>query len=152
MSDRFRAGNATAGAILLLLIMSGAGAWNYHRNLQIEQSTDSARPYQSYASADLEALRNAYASELESVQADLAHSKSRRGQVSRNNGSIAKNVEQFAQTAVASSAIRQAAANVAERQSQIAELDTELELRERFGQGMVRHLKLLLKIDDLFPS
>jgi hypothetical protein len=152
MSDRLRAGNATAGAIVLLLIMSGAGAWNYQRNLQIERSTDSARPYQSYASADLEALRNAYASELESVQADLAHSKSRRGQVSRNNGSIAKNVEQFAQTAVTSSAIRQAAANVAERQSQIAELDTELELRERFGQGMVRHLKLLLKIDDLFPS
>jgi len=152
MSDRSRAGNATAGVILLLLVVSGAGAWNYHRNLQIERSADSARPYQSYASADLEALRSAYASELESVQADLAHSKSRRGHVSRNKGSIAKNVEQFDQTAVASSAIRRAAASVAERKSQIAELETELELRERYGQGMARHLKLLLKIDDLFAS
>jgi hypothetical protein len=152
MSDRSRAGNATVGAILLLLMMSGAGAWNYHRNLQIEQSADSTRPYQSYASADLEALRNAYASELESVQAELAHSKLRRGQISRNHGSMAKNVAQFDQTAATSSAIRRAAANVAERQSQLTELETELELRERFGQGMVRHLKLLLKIDDLVPS
>lgn len=152
MFDRHRAGGATTGAIVLLLLMAAAGVWNYNRNLEIEKATDSTRPYKSYATSDVEALRNAYASELESERTDLVHSKSRRGQIDRGKGSIAANVEQFAKTAVTSSAIREAAGNVAERESQIAELDIELELRERFGQGMVRHLKLLLTIDDLFPG
>jgi hypothetical protein len=152
MSDRHRTGNALTGVLFLLLLLAAAGAWNYHRNLQIEQAAAAARPYESYATADLEALRKAYVSELASVQAELAHSKSKRGEVSRNHGSIARNVEQFAQTTVTSSAIRRAAANVAERQSQIGELDTELELRERFGQGMSRHVKLLVGVEGLFTG
>jgi hypothetical protein len=146
MSNRRRAGNTTGGAIVLLLLVAGLGAWNYHRNLQIERESEGSRPYRSYASSDLEALRSAYAMELESVRAELAQTKQRRSQISRNQGSIAKNVEQFAQTAHTSSAIREAAGNVAERESQITELDKELELRSRFGQGMQRHLTLLLTI------
>jgi hypothetical protein len=146
MSDRRRAGNSTGTLVLLLLLIAGAGAWNYHRNLQLEKATEGDRPYRSDATSDLEALRSAYAMELESVRADLAHKKAQRGQISRNEGSIAKNVEQFAQTAHTSSAIREAAGNVAERQSQIEELDKELGVRARFGQGLQRHLTLLLTI------
>lgn len=146
MSDRRRAGRATESLVLLLLVVTGAGAWNYHRNLQIEKETEGTRPYKSYAASDLEALRGAYGEELEGTRAQLAHAKRQRSRVSRNEGSIAKNVEQFARTARKSSNIRDAAGHVAERQRQIAELERELELRARFGQGMVQHLNRLTTI------
>lgn len=146
MSDRRRAGKATTALILMLLIAGGAGAYNYHRNLQIEKQSEGPRPYKSYAEEDLQALRSAYKTELEGVRAELAHNKRQRSRVDRNAGSMQKNLEQFAQTTRTSAAIREAAGNVADRQSQIEELDRELELRERFGKGLERHLKLLTSI------
>lgn len=146
MSNRHCAGRATGSLVLLLLILAGAGGWNYHRNLQIEKQTEGARPYKSYEATDLTALLSAYSEELEGVRAQLAHAKQQRARVSRNQGSIAKNVEQFARTARNSANIRDAAGNVVERQRQIAELERELDLRARFGQGMIRHLNRLTTI------
>ena len=48
---------------VLLAILAGAGAWNYQRALEAEAATP--RPYRGYATADLEALADAYESELE---------------------------------------------------------------------------------------
>jgi len=138
--------------MIVLLVLAGIGAWNYQRNRGIEDAAAASRPYQSYASSDLESLQNAYAIQLESERANFAHSKSRRAKISQNRASIADNVEQFDRTKITSSAIREAASHVADRRSQIAELNAELELRARFGQGMARHLNLLLDIDDLFSS
>ena len=146
MSDRSRAGRATGSLLLLLLLVGGAGAWNYHRNLEIEKQTEGLRPYKSYAAEDLEALRSAYAAELEGVRAQLTHARSQRTRVAGDQGSISKNVEQFKRTTRTSAAIREAAGNVAERESQIAQLDEELELRARFGQGLMRHWKRLITI------
>jgi len=146
MSDRYSKdckGSATNSVLMLLLILAGVGAWNYHRNWQADRQPEEARPYESYAEADLSALREAYATELESVRAEFAHSKRQREEVSRNQGSMTRNLEQFAQTTRNSSAIRKAAANVAERESQIAELDRELELRSRMGHGLAMHLRRL---------
>ena len=143
MPDRLRAGGALGSAVALLLVVAAAGAWNYHRNLQIELQTEGPRPYKSYVQMDIEALRSAYAAELAGGRAPHVHAKQQRGRVSRDIGSIAENVEQFAQTTRTSTAIRDAAADVAERESQIAELDEELQMRVRFGKGMARHLKRL---------
>lgn len=146
MSDRMRAGRATGSVLLLLVLLSGLGAWNYHRNWQIEQATEGTRPYQSYAVADLEALRDAYQAELEGVRARFDAAKRERRRPTRELGSIAENVEQFQRTTRTSQTIRAAAAGVAEREKQISELDRELELRERFGVGFARHLKRLTTI------
>ena len=43
-------------------------------------------------------------------------------------------------------AIRMAAANVAEREDQIKELERELDMRSRFGEGLDRHFKRLTTI------
>jgi hypothetical protein len=145
-ADRRRAGNATGPLVLLLLLLVGGGGWNYYRNWQIEKETEGTRPYKAYAVADLETLRGAYGSELETTQARFDEARSRRERPSLNGGSMAENVEQFRRTSRASAAIRDAAADVAERKSQIAELDRELELRSRFGSGLRRHLKRLTTI------
>ena len=146
MPDRSRAGNSLGSVVLLLLIVAAAGAWNYHRNLQIELQTQGPRPYESLAKPEVEALRSAYAADLEGVRAQLVHAKRQRGRVARDIDSIAKNVEQFEQTKRTSTAIRNALDDVTERESRIAELDKELEMRTRFGTGMARHLKRLTTI------
>jgi hypothetical protein len=52
-------------------------------------------------------------------------------------------VDQFQATARASGALREAAGNVVDRQSQVSQLERELELRTRFGEGLGRHFKRL---------
>jgi hypothetical protein len=146
MTHRRQAGRATGSLVLLLLILSGAGGWNYYRNLQIEKETEGSRPYQGYAAGDLEALREAYASELEGVRAQFDTARRNRSRPARDVGSISENVQQFARTTQTSRSIRDAAAGVAEREGQIAELDRELGLRTRFGRGVMRHVKRLTAI------
>jgi len=146
MRNRHQAGRATGSLLLVLLVFGLAGGWNYHRNLQIEKATQGLRPYQGYSEEDLTALLDAYASELRGVRARYDSARRNRARPVGDVGSIAGNVEQFKQTARASSAIRTAAASVVEREKQIDELDRELEMRSRFGQGLGRHLKRLTTI------
>ena len=146
MTYRYRAGRATGSFVLLLLILTVAGGWNYYRNFQLEKATEGDRPFRSYAVPDLESLRDAYASELEGVRAKFDSAKRRRARPVGDVGSIAGNVRQFQNTTRASSAIREAAAGVVEREGQIEELERELALREQFGKGLARHMKLLTTI------
>jgi hypothetical protein len=146
MRKRNQAGRATGSLVLLLLVLAGAGGWNYHRNWQIEQATEGARPYRGYAVEDLEKLREAYASELNGVRAEFDSAKRNRARAVRDVGSIAGNIAQFQETTRVSSAIRMAAAGVSERESQIGELEREIEKRSRFGEGLGRHLKRLTTI------
>jgi hypothetical protein len=146
MPNRNQAGRATGSLILLLLILSCAGGWNYHRHWQIEKATEGVRPYESFAVDDLEVLRDAYVSELHGVRAEFDSARRNRVRAVRDVGSIAGNIEQFQETTRASTAIRMAAASVSEREEQISELDREIEMRSRFGQGLGRHLKRLTAI------
>ena len=143
---RYQAGNATVSLVVLLLVLVVAGGWNYHRNWQAEKATESSRPYRSYAVADLESLRDAYASELAGTKAKFDSARRRRARPAGDVGSIAGNVEQFQKATRASTAIRRAAGDVVQQESQIAALDRELEIRSRFGQGFARHMKRLTTI------
>jgi hypothetical protein len=78
--------------LLLLVLVSGLGAWNYHRNWQIERETERTRPYSSYSVEDLEALREAYAGELQGVRARFEQAKRNRVRPQRDVGSISDNV------------------------------------------------------------
>jgi hypothetical protein len=146
MTHRYQAGRAMGSLLLLLLVLSIAGGWNYYRNLQLEKATEINRPYRNYAVADLESLRDAYASELKGVRANFDSAKRKRARPVGDVGSIAGNVRQFQNTTRASSAIREAAAGVVESEGQIEALDRELEIRSQFGEGFARHLKRLTTI------
>ena len=146
MTHRHQAGRATGSFVLLLLVLTVAGGWNYHRNLQSEQATAGDRPYEGYSLGDLESLRAAYASELQGGRANFDSARQRRARSIGDMGSIAGNVEQFQKTTHASTAIRDAAASLARSQGQIEQLDRELEIRSQFGEGLVRHIKRLTTI------
>jgi len=146
MPSRRESGRATGSALLLLVLLSGLGAWNYHRNWTIEKQTEGLRPYESYSASDLTALRDAYQGELNGVEAQFDAAKRQRIRPQGDRGSIAGNVDQFAQTAANSKRIRAAAANVSEQRGEIAELERELELRSRLGEGAMRHVKRLTSI------
>ena len=143
---RRQSGRATGSILLLLVLLSGAGAWNYHRNLQIEKETEGVRPFESYSTEDLVLLRDAYQTELSGVKAQFADAKRHRVRPKSDVGSISGNVDQFAQTTRTSTRIRKAASNVAERQGQIADVERELELRSRLGQGLMLHVQRLTTI------
>jgi hypothetical protein len=146
MSIRHSAGRATGAVVLLLVLLSGLGAWNYHRNWQLEKQTEQNRPYKNYAVADLEKLRAAYQAELKGVRAEFDSARRNRARPARDAGSIAANVAQFSRTARASDAIRDAAANVADREGQIEQLTRELDLRAQLGEGLMVHFKRLTTI------
>lgn len=146
MTHRYQAGRAMGSFVLLLLVLSIAGGWNYNRNMQLEKATEGDRPYRNYAVADLESLRDAYASELKGVRANFDSAKRRRARPTGDVGSIAGNVQQFQNTTRASSAIRDAAAGVVESEGQIETIERELGIRSQFGEGFARHIKLLTTI------
>ncbi len=146
MSHHSQSGRATGSVLLLVILLSGMGAWNYHRNFRIEKEREGQRPYEGYGVADLDALREAYATDLEVVRAQFDAAKRKRVRPKRDVGSMTDNVAQFQRTARTSSAIRDAAGDVADREGQISELDRELAIRMRFGEGLMRHVKRLTTI------
>ena len=143
---RRTAGRASGSLLFLLVLLVGAGGFNYHRNLEIERQSEGHRPYESYSTEDIQALRDAFESELVGSEAKFAAAKRQRTRPKGDLGSVSGNIQQFAQTAQTSRAIRHAAAGVAERQNELSELDRELELRANLGQGLMRHVKRLTTI------
>jgi len=144
--ERGRAGFALGSLLLLMLLLVGLGGWNYHRNWQREQVVEEPRPYESYAVEDLRALRTAYSTELEVLQARFEEARRRRVRPTGDRGSIGENLAQFDETSRISTSIRDAAADVVARKDQISQLDRELELRARLGGGLMKHVERLVSI------
>ena len=143
MNERRIAGNSTASLALLLLALVGVGAWNYHRNYQLERASERGRVYSGYSTHEVELLRDATASELETARVQFDRAQRHRAGSARDRGTVAGNVRQFDRTARASSAIRDAASDLSERESLKTALDQELSLRVGSSAGMALHLKRL---------
>lgn len=146
MKNRMQSGRATGSLILLLILVLGLGGWNYHRNWQIEKEQEGPRPYAGYSTEDLEALNAAYATDRAAMEKKLGDAKRQRGRLSREQGSISANIDQFSKTTRTSSAIRNAAGDLAERQARIQELDEELAYRASLADGMKLHWKRLVSL------
>ncbi len=76
MRERAQAGNGVAGLFLILLLVVGVGAFNYHQNLQAEAEED--RPYRGYSDEELEALLGAYQGRKDAQSARYEASAGRR--------------------------------------------------------------------------
>lgn len=128
-----------------LAVLTGLGAWNYHRNMQAETQESAPRPFQAYQTTDLEALRAAYAQEVETSQRAYEAQSSRR-QRARGEGLMDERVREFEKIQRTSDRLRDLRADVAEREARLREIDAELELRAGAQAGLSLHLKRLLTI------
>ena len=113
---------------------------------EIERQSEGHRPYESYSTEDIQALRAAFESELAGSEARFEAVKRQRSRPKGDLGSVSANVAQFAQTAQTSRVIRRAAADVAEQQNEIGELDRELMRRANLREGLMRHVRRLTTI------
>lgn len=143
MDRRRIAGSTTGPLVLFLVLLLGAGAWNYHRNLQQERTSERGRPYAGYSVREVRLLRDAAGTELAAARARLEKARRGRAGSARDRGSLDVNARQFNRTTRVSDALRDAAADVAEHESLAAALDQELAARAAIGAGMDRHLKRL---------
>ena len=78
--------------LFLLMLLGGAGGYNYHRNAQAEDAE--FRPFGSYADADLDALAAAYEEQLSGGMAQYQKASSKAVTV-REGGLLGEQVREF---------------------------------------------------------
>jgi hypothetical protein len=135
---------AGASGILLLVLIGlvGVGGWNYYTNWQREQQEQGPRPFASYADADLEALAEAYRSEIEGLQQLDASARARRRDAA-DSPFMHERVAEFERIKRTSERIRNVTGEIAEREARLRELEQEIAYRKRLAGGLEVHLHRL---------
>lgn len=129
--------------LALLLLLVGAGTWNYRRNLELEALED--RPLRSYAEADLEKLLAAYEQEQKRVTQRVG--ATRRAQPKLAPGQlVGENVREFERVQRASRRVREANGDVAETEMMLERIQLELQRRDHERDAMALFLRRLTTI------
>jgi hypothetical protein len=135
------AGATRLGTLLvLLLLLGGAGGWNYHRNLQAERAEP--RPYRGLAEADLEALGEALEAELDAYTRRYESATGRRVDV-REGGLLAENVQQFERVQAHSRDTRELGQQLSQTQGSLGRVRQEQRKREEERDRLRLHLRRL---------
>jgi hypothetical protein len=131
---------------LLILLVLGAGGYNYHRNLITEQMGEGARPFKSYADSDLQNLEAAYRVEVDGTKG--AYDKMARDRVAKRSGKelLKENIKHFDRVQRKSERKRAVAGVVAENMTRLAEVEAEIAYRRHVTGGLSVHLKRLTTI------
>jgi hypothetical protein len=143
MDRRREAGGALVLLLAVIAALAGAGAWNYRRNLAIEEQQAQARPLSNYSTADLEALAAAYHQEIEAHSSRYAASKSQRAEA-RERAYFDQQVQEFEKVQRHAARVRDAGAEVSVREAELKRIEEELAARSGGDAGWDRHLRLLL--------
>ena len=130
--------------LVVLLVLGGGGAWNYHRNLERESHED--RPLRGYAEADLEKLLSAY--EQEAKQASSRAGATRRAKPRGMQGQlIGESVHEFERVQRASRRVRDANGDVAEVELMVERISQELRHRDQERDPTAIFLRRLTTIE-----
>ena len=139
MAKRAQAGSGVAGLFLILLVMVGALAFNYHRNVQAESQED--RPYRGHATEDLESLLAAYEGRQGTQSARYEAAAGRRAKA-QGKAYFDEQVREFER-------VQRVHRRAAERRDQLAgtqvvvkQIKKELAKRESEGDGLQRFMRL----------
>jgi len=146
MESRGSSGRALLGALVLLLVLGGAGAWNYRRNLAAEEALP--RPWESYASADLEAMKKAYRQEIESYSKAWEAARRQRVEV-RDRDLVGDAAREFDRVQDRTRRVRELRRELAERQAALEEIEEELRLRGELGVGWKLHWQRLTRLEPV---
>jgi hypothetical protein len=136
-------GNQVVLLLLVLGLASGAGAWNYRRNVELEAAEP--RPYGSYSLQDLEALKGAYESETDKHMDHYRAASSRKVDV-RDGGLIGAQVVEFERVQRISQGKRDIANVYAKNQVRLDEVNAEITYRAQADEGLKLHLTRLIRI------
>jgi hypothetical protein len=140
-------GSKLGATLLMLIVLGGAGGFNYYRNMQAEQQDEKPRPLSGYDDAGLAALADAYRTEIEALQARRAMARSAADPAAAKGAFIGDNVKQFERVQKSSQALRDLLGEIAERQGRLAEIEREQQYRARSaGSGMALHLQRLFGV------
>ena len=141
-----RSGGAGKTALLALLLIAliGGGAWNYHRNYELEQQSRASRPLAGYTTEDLQALADAYRGEISSHAARYDAAKKTHVE-SRDRAYFGEQVREFEKVQRASNRTREAGAEVAEREASLQKVEAELSARGPERSEWQVHLDRLTK-------
>jgi hypothetical protein len=141
-----KGGGALVPLLALLLLLGGAGAWNYQRNAAREQEQQVDRPMRGYSTPDLEKLLAAY--EQEADRLGRRERATRRAVVREQPGQlVAEGANEFARVQRASARVRDAKGDLAEAELMIARIQEELNARAGDAVGMDLHLRRLTTLD-----
>jgi hypothetical protein len=121
MSKRSERGSASA-LVLALVLLVGAVAWNYHRNLEAESRE--FRPYRGYAEADVVALIEAYEQAAENAGSRY-HGVADRRTEARATGHVMGNVKEFDRVQSAGRVMRAAREDYADARASLEALREE---------------------------
>lgn len=138
---------AGRGQLLLLIVLLGlcaAGAWNYRRNLAAEQAAASVRPLAGYATEDLEALAEAYRSEIAAYDARYQKQRAARVQAS-DRAYFDEQVGELERVQRNARKIRAAGSQVAEREAALRDVEEELAVRGPERAEWQLHLERLTR-------
>ena len=130
-TDKRRGGAATSPALLLLLAIAvGIAGWNYQRNLEAERRE--FRPYRGYAEADLDALIEAYSTQLEASETRWNAVSGQRARIAEK-ARFDEQVEEFERVQKVSRGSRDVRNRFSDAQATLEELrrGRERQLRER---------------------
>jgi hypothetical protein len=116
--------------LLLLALLIGLGAWNYRRNVALENAHPS--PYATVSDHDLDVLIAAYQSEIDAMSA--RGTANRRASAHATSG-VAGGVREFERVQRTSRAAREAGYEISEREGAVEALKQEKARRIARGSG-----------------
>lgn len=129
--------------LVLLVLVGGAGGWNYKRNLDLEAREH--RPFKGYADQDLEALESAYRSEIEQYRERWQQARGHRASAA-DTGLVGERAREFERVQANSAVTRGLKRELADRQAFVAQIDREQKLREGERDKLKLHLRRLLSV------
>lgn len=128
---------------VLLAALAGGGAYNYRRNLAEEDKVP--RPYRSYATADLDALIEAYEQEIESLEGRYQAQRRSAGSV-KDTAFIDDGIREYERVRRSSSRSRALGAEISKQGATLEELRREKQIRAGEEDKMALFLRRLLTV------
>ncbi len=138
----------SGGGFLLLVIVGIAGAlgaWNYQRNLALEEQESGSRPFEGYTDSALEELAEAYGEQADILERKYKASLERRNGVRETDGLIMEKIEEFDRVQKIGNSIRAATSMVADSEARLRQIRNEQAWRRNEGQWML-HLERLTSL------
>jgi len=130
--------------LALLVLLGGAGEYNYQRNKAAEERS-APRTYRAYSDDEIAALLQAYEREVGALESRYDAAKSR-GQEVRGGGLIDEQIAEFERAQRAGASTRSVGGEVAQHEAVLRELRREQSLRGGGLDSVKIHLRRLFAI------